>query len=314
MSTLANAAAPANLTLGTTNPVRSRQAFVNNICEQFGGSGSPMWNEIGENNLVTSTEVVIEGNTFTGDRTNCPYGDLNLATVALNDTGDNTIRVYRLANNVMMKAASKHDAFNDPTVQAQRFGVALSATRSKAYTVGAEIVISGSPANIYHCTTAGTTASTGGPTGTGSAISDGSVVWQWIATENRQHGYRPNAVGAWSSYYGVGYEGNVDFQPASSADPEFEFGFFGLGSDQLSVEGISVTTTPFTSDLSGGPNRMPFQSLGTGGGNYRPLATGSGNLCAGAGEDGERRYRRAWHRAGRPLCGGSDRRAGGRQS
>lgn len=33
--------------------------------------------------------------------------------------------------------------------------------------------------SIYLCTTAGTSASAGGPSGSGSEISDGSVIWQW---------------------------------------------------------------------------------------------------------------------------------------
>lgn len=35
-------------------------------------------------------------------------------------------------------------------------------------------------ARIYLCTTAGTSASSGGPTGTGSAITDGTVTWQYV--------------------------------------------------------------------------------------------------------------------------------------
>jgi hypothetical protein len=34
-------------------------------------------------------------------------------------------------------------------------------------------------ANIYECITAGTSAGSGGPTGTGSEITDGTVVWCW---------------------------------------------------------------------------------------------------------------------------------------
>jgi hypothetical protein len=34
-------------------------------------------------------------------------------------------------------------------------------------------------ANIYECVTAGTSAASGGPTGTGSEIADGTVVWCW---------------------------------------------------------------------------------------------------------------------------------------
>jgi hypothetical protein len=34
--------------------------------------------------------------------------------------------------------------------------------------------------NVYKCTTAGTSASSGGPSGTGTGISDGSAVWAYV--------------------------------------------------------------------------------------------------------------------------------------
>lgn len=37
--------------------------------------------------------------------------------------------------------------------------------------------------NIYQCVTAGTSASSGGPTGTGSAIADDTVVWDYVAAD-----------------------------------------------------------------------------------------------------------------------------------
>ena len=284
-STLANASAPANLTLGKTYPVSSRYAALNNVGESYGAT-FPLWSGVGENSTVVASEFIIEGNTLTGDRTNSVYNDLNLATIAANDAEDVQCRVFRFANNVTMKCASKHDFFNDPAVTSQRIGVALSATRSRVYAVGAEIVIAGSPANVYRCTIAGTSAATGGPTGTGSAITDGTVTWAWFATETRQHGYRPQATGVWSSHYGVGYEGNIDMQPPPpepASDPEFWFEFFGLGSNQLSADGVAVTSTPFTLDKSGTTNRLSFQPLpdGTGGGNYKPLAGGSGAYILG---------------------------------
>lgn len=36
--------------------------------------------------------------------------------------------------------------------------------------------------NTYACTTAGTTASSGGPSGSGSSITDGSVTWEYIGS------------------------------------------------------------------------------------------------------------------------------------
>lgn len=34
--------------------------------------------------------------------------------------------------------------------------------------------------NVYRCTTAGTTAGSGGPTGTGTGITDGTAVWSYV--------------------------------------------------------------------------------------------------------------------------------------
>ena len=49
---------------------------------------------------------------------------------------------------------------------------------STAYTVGAWRF---NGANVYACSVAGTSAASGGPTGTGAAITDGSVTWAYVA-------------------------------------------------------------------------------------------------------------------------------------
>jgi len=50
---------------------------------------------------------------------------------------------------------------------------------STAYFVGQHVVNGG---NVYRCTTAGTSAASGGPTGTGGSISDGTCVWAYAGT------------------------------------------------------------------------------------------------------------------------------------
>jgi uncharacterized phage protein gp47/JayE len=50
---------------------------------------------------------------------------------------------------------------------------------STAYSLG-DLRQNDSPANIYLCVTAGTSAASGGPTGTGTAITDGTVVWRFV--------------------------------------------------------------------------------------------------------------------------------------
>ena len=50
---------------------------------------------------------------------------------------------------------------------------------SKAYLLNQQASNGG---NVYRCTTAGTSAAAGGPTGTGSGITDGGAVWNYIQT------------------------------------------------------------------------------------------------------------------------------------
>ncbi|CAN0621098.1 P2_N domain-containing protein [Burkholderia multivorans] len=47
-----------------------------------------------------------------------------------------------------------------------------------AYAVGAQVSNGG---NVYQCTVAGTSAASGGPSGNGTAIADGTVTWQYVA-------------------------------------------------------------------------------------------------------------------------------------
>ena len=49
---------------------------------------------------------------------------------------------------------------------------------STAYTTGAYRT---NGANQYKCITGGTSAASGGPTGTGTGITDGTVIWDWYA-------------------------------------------------------------------------------------------------------------------------------------
>lgn len=52
---------------------------------------------------------------------------------------------------------------------------------STAYTTG---LYRTNGANIYKCVGAGTSAGSGGPTGTGTSISDGSATWDWYCVAN----------------------------------------------------------------------------------------------------------------------------------
>jgi len=61
-----------------------------------------------------------------------------------------------------------------------------------AYVIGDVVTNSD---NVYRCTAGGTSAGSGGPTGTGTAITDGTVTWEYIsATATDGNGYRTIAA------------------------------------------------------------------------------------------------------------------------
>jgi hypothetical protein len=53
-----------------------------------------------------------------------------------------------------------------------------------AYTAGEHVTNDTAPVKIYICTTGGTSAAAGGPTGIASGITDGTVVWDYVGTKN----------------------------------------------------------------------------------------------------------------------------------
>lgn len=64
-------------------------------------------------------------------------------------------------------------------LQAQLNGADVTAWQtSHSYTLNALVSNAG---NVYKCTTAGTSASSGGPTGTGTGITDNTAVWAYQA-------------------------------------------------------------------------------------------------------------------------------------
>lgn len=60
--------------------------------------------------------------------------------------------------------------------------VAWAPTTAYVATPGARSVVSNDDGRLYICTTGGTSAGSGGPTGTGSAIADGGAVWQFLGS------------------------------------------------------------------------------------------------------------------------------------
>jgi stage V sporulation protein SpoVS len=53
-----------------------------------------------------------------------------------------------------------------------------------AYVIGDHVTNDTAPVKIYICTAAGTSAGSGGPTGTGSGITDGTVTWNYVGPKS----------------------------------------------------------------------------------------------------------------------------------
>lgn len=72
-----------------------------------------------------------------------------------------------------------HFRINQATVCHLQGIVSEAWVGSKAYAVNDHVTNDGG--RLYRCTAAGTSAATGGPTGTGASITDGTVTWTYVA-------------------------------------------------------------------------------------------------------------------------------------
>ncbi len=83
------------------------------------------------------------------------------------------------------------------------------------YTVG-QRVTNDSPTRIYECTTAGTSAGAGGPTGTAADITDGTVHWKYVVDQNFT---AANGGGATITATGSAAGNWFALEPLASGDP-----------------------------------------------------------------------------------------------
>ncbi len=93
---------------------------------------------------------------------------------------------------------------------------------------------------VYTCATAGTSAGSGGPTGTGAGIADGSVVWN----------YTSNNIVCATIYNGLSVNGAV----AASG--------IVTGSAGFTVDGNTFGTHGYTAGITGGADRGAFTAQG----------------------------------------------------
>lgn len=86
----------------------------------------------------------------------------------------------------LARGAHKSDGY-DPTYNpGGNLLEGLPWAASTAYVLGSRVSNDTTPVKIYYCVQAGTSAASGGPTGTGSAIADGTAQWTYAGWEQGQ--------------------------------------------------------------------------------------------------------------------------------
>ncbi len=133
-------------------------------------------------NLYTGTPPATVGTALSG---NTLIGTADFAAAALSGS------IATSGNNVIGSLAFTSSTFSTVAAGTITFARALSSASAAVNDFGASsawlantVVVLNQMAsnggNLYICTTAGTTAASGGPTGTGSGITDGTAVWAYV--------------------------------------------------------------------------------------------------------------------------------------
>jgi hypothetical protein len=174
----------------TTLSIVARNATLN------GASGiTPLLNS-GFVKLYTGTQpatpdTALSGNTLLVSLalSSTAFGSPSSGSASANSIASNTCIASGLATFARWFASNGTTAHMDCTVGwAAQQGAWQAST---AYTLGQTVSNNG---NVYACTTAGTSAGSGGPTGTGSSISDNTVVWAYQGEVGDLNLANPNLV------------------------------------------------------------------------------------------------------------------------
>ena len=133
-------------------------------------------------NLYTGVPPANVAATLSG---NTLIGTADLAATALSGSitasGDTVVGTLAFTSNTFSTVAAGTITFaralSSASAAVNDFG-ASSAWLANTGVVLNQMASNGG--NVYICTTAGTTAASGGPTGTGSGITDGTAVWAYV--------------------------------------------------------------------------------------------------------------------------------------
>lgn len=153
-----------------------RTAFAQTVLDALNGAATPAILEIGTASFSTTLAQIVLGD---------PAGTISNVSGNIVLTFANLPKSDSSANNSgRIRAARLTDGDSLLVRDGLTVGLLGAAATawggSTVYSVGTKRANGG---NVYRVTTAGTSASSGGPTGTSSSISDGTVVWEYLAPQ-----------------------------------------------------------------------------------------------------------------------------------
>lgn len=170
--------------LSGSNAAKSRRQYlniniVNNTIVPAGGRGITIqqaFNSTISGNSIGTCEYGVYTINFTGSISdNIIFGSTYTPITAYAPYIDATV----IQDNKIIGGAGYAGVGTSAYIQALNFLGFASWQPSSTYIAG-DVVKNGT--NVYVCVTGGTSASSGGPTGTGTGITDGTVVWNYFNT------------------------------------------------------------------------------------------------------------------------------------
>lgn len=219
---------------GAGNTAKSRRQYqnmniLNNTIIPAGGRGITIqqaFNSTISGNTIQRNEYGVYVINFTGSIDgNTIYGCDYTPITAFAPYIDSTI----ISNNKIIGGAGYANVGTQSYITAEAFLGFASWQASSQYIVG-DVVKNG--ANVYVCITGGISAASGGPTGTGTNITDGTVVWNFYNTV---------------AYFSGGYISIRDNEVTQNQNDKASYSLIAENST-LIVEVLNNTFPPFKTD------------------------------------------------------------------
>lgn len=221
---------------GSGNSAKSRRQYLNinilnNTIIPAGGRGITIqqsFNSTISGNTIQRSEYGVYVINFTGSIDgNTIYGCDYTPITAFAPYTDSTV----ISNNKIIGGAGFANVGTQSYINGEAF-LGFATWQPNSQYIATDVVKNG--VNVYICATGGVSASSGGPTGTGSGITDGTVVWNFYNTV---------------AYFSGGYISIRDNEVTQNANDKASYSVVAEDST-LTVEVTNNTFPPFKTDGS----------------------------------------------------------------